>query len=103
MAIEDRGDEAHTHRMLLKHFLQVDLPNNLKLIVDIITVFEDGGFCDAEVVEATRQLHGCAWNVGFWVMATFVCSFSFLAAIFGEKGPCWYTRRGVSSVAQLLD
>ena len=85
MAIEDRGDEAHTHRMLLKHFLQVDLPNNLKLIVDIITVFEDGGFCDAEVVEATRQLHGCAWNVGFWVMATFVVFILFFGGNFWRE------------------
>lgn len=36
--------------MFLQGLFQVDLPNDLELIIDIITFFKDGGIGDAEVV-----------------------------------------------------
>jgi hypothetical protein len=39
-----------TYGMFLQGLFQVDLPNNLELIIDIIAFFKDGGIGDAEVV-----------------------------------------------------
>lgn len=36
--------------MFLQGLFQVDLPNDLELIIDIIAFFKDGGIGDAEVV-----------------------------------------------------
>jgi hypothetical protein len=43
--------------MLLQGFFEIDLSDNFELIAYIIAFFKYGGVGDAEVVQATRELH----------------------------------------------